>query len=149
MAHHVIHAVSDYSGLDLGSLGEYIFPADLAFVVYRNGMTMDLGNLSAMWRNQGEHFLRHLLQPKSLSCGLGMLCDNRGGACPDCIMLPEVTCIAQNKLLSRAVLKGGQAPKEGGFYQEIDGYFSIAAKRREHRLAAESNIHESGSSLRG
>ena len=27
----------EYSGLDSGSLGEYIFPADLAFVVYRNG----------------------------------------------------------------------------------------------------------------
>ncbi len=135
MAHHVIHSVSEYSGLDLGSLGEYIFPADLAFVVYRNGMTMDLGNLSAMWRNQGKYFLRHLLQPKSLSCGLGMLCDNRGGACPDCIMIPEVTCIAQNKLLSRAILKGGLPPKEGGFNREISGYFSIAAKRREEKVA--------------
>ena len=49
--------VSEYSGLDLGSLGEYIFPSDLAFVVYRNGTTMDLGNLSSLWRNAGTAML--------------------------------------------------------------------------------------------
>lgn len=126
MSHHVIHAVAEYSGLDLGSLGEYIFPADLAFVVYRNGMTMDLGNLSAMWRNQGKVFLEHLLSPKSLSCGLGMLCSKRGGACPDCIMVPEVSCIAYNRLLSRSILKGQGMPAEGGFATAIDGYFKTA-----------------------
>jgi hypothetical protein len=129
MAHHIIHTVSEFSGLDLGSLGEYIFPADLAFVIYRNGMTMDLGNLSAMWRNNGLAFLNRLLDPKSLSCGLGMLCENRGGACPDCIMVPEVTCIAQNKLLSRSVLKGGSRPREGGFGSSIEGFFDLNRNR--------------------
>ena len=129
MAHHIIHNVSEFSGLDLGSLGEYIFPADLAFVIYRNGMTMDLGNLSAMWRNNGLAFLNRILDPKSLSCGLGMLCENRGGACPDCIMLPEVTCIAQNRLLSRSILKGGDRPREGGFGFSIDGFFNLNRKR--------------------
>src|SRR5690606_26193917 len=40
-AHSLMKAVAEHSGLDLGSLGEYLFPADLAFVVYRNGTTMD------------------------------------------------------------------------------------------------------------
>ena len=31
----------------------------------------------------------------------------RGGACPDCILIPETACIAQNQLLSRAVLAAG------------------------------------------
>jgi hypothetical protein len=57
----VMKQISEYSGLDLGSLGEYVFPADLAFVVYRNGTTMDLGNLSAMWRNSGRAMLAALL----------------------------------------------------------------------------------------
>lgn len=129
MAHHIIHTVSEFSGLDLGSLGEYIFPADLAFVIYRNGMTMDLGNLSSMWRNNGLSFLNRILEPKSLSCGLGMLCENRGGACPDCIMVPEVTCIAQNKLLSRSILKGGSGPREGGFGPSIKGFFNLNRNR--------------------
>ena len=44
MAHHFAHCVVEYSGLEHGSIGEYIFPADLAFLVYRRGMTPDLGN---------------------------------------------------------------------------------------------------------
>jgi hypothetical protein len=104
-AHLLMKYVSEYSGLDLGSLGEYIFPADLAFVVYRNGTTMDLGNLSAMWRNSGNAMLKAMLGPKAALCGTGSLCTHRGGACPDCIMVPETSCIASNKLLSRSVLR--------------------------------------------
>jgi hypothetical protein len=58
-AHTLMKAVAEFSGLDMGSLGEYLFPADLAFVVYRNGTTMDLGNLSALWRNYNNVFLEH------------------------------------------------------------------------------------------
>ena len=60
MAHHFAQAVVEYSGLEHGSLGEYLFPADLSFLVYRRGMTPDLGNLSAMWRNYGRIVLDHL-----------------------------------------------------------------------------------------
>lgn len=49
-SHVIMKAVAEFSGLDLGSLSEYLFPTDLALVVYRNGTTMDLGNLSALWR---------------------------------------------------------------------------------------------------
>ena len=122
-AHHVIKQISAYSGLDVGSLGEYLFPTDLAFVIYRNGTTMDLGNLSAMWRNSGRALLDSLLDPRSLQCGTGSLCTTRGSACPDCQMTPEVTCLTSNKLLSRSVLRsiGGRPSfdKRGG---EIMGY---------------------------
>lgn len=110
MAHQVMHALADTSGLDRDGLGEYIFPADFAFVVYRKGMTPDLGNISAMWRNHAGAFLRRILDPRLLRCGSGTLCDTRGGACPACIMVSEVTCIAANQLLSRAALRGGPAP---------------------------------------
>jgi len=103
-SHLLMKHLAEYSGLDLGSLGEYIFPADLAFVVYRNGTTMDLGNLSAMWRNAGNAMLATMLGTKATQCGTGTLCTYRGGACPDCLMVPETSCIAGNKLLSRSVL---------------------------------------------
>jgi len=122
-AHHVMRSISEWSGLDLGSLGEYLFPADLAFVVYRTGTTMDLGNLSAMWRNSSLEFLRYLLEPRSLKCGSGSLCVKRGGSCPDCIMVPETSCLAQNKLLSRSVLIGGGCPREDERGVSIKGYF--------------------------
>lgn len=104
-SHLLMKHLAEYSGLDLGSLGEYVFPADLAFVVYRNGTTMDLGNLSAMWRNSGVAMLSSMLSAKATQCGTGSLCTHRGGACPDCIMVPETSCLANNKLLSRSVLK--------------------------------------------
>src|SRR5580704_19242591 len=110
MAHHFAHAVVEYSGLEHGSIGEYLFPADLAFLVYRRGMTPDLSNLSAMWRNYGRAVLDHLLWDRALKCDSGSLCDQRGGACPACIMAPEVTCLAGNNLLSRSALRGGTPP---------------------------------------
>jgi hypothetical protein len=104
-AHLMMRQVSEFSGLDLGSLGEYIFPSDVAFVIYRNGTTMDLGNLSAMWRNSGLALMQRLVSTRPTQCGTGSLCTKRGGACPDCLLVPETSCIASNKLLSRSVLR--------------------------------------------
>lgn len=128
-SHLLMKHVSEYSGLDLGSLGEYIFPADLAFVIYRNGTTMDLGNLSSLWRNSGSAMLTAMLSPKATQCGTGSLCTGRGGACPDCIMMPETSCIAGNKLLSRSVLRsiGGTARFDKRSVP-INGYLDLAAK---------------------
>lgn len=126
-AHTLMKGIAEFSGLDVGSLGEYVFPADLAFVVYRNGTTMDLGNLSSLWRNENNTFLRHLLEPMTHRCNSGSLCDIKGGACPDCIMVPETSCIAQNRLLSRAVLAGGTAPSEDLTHQgqRIRGFLEV------------------------
>lgn len=128
-SHLLMKHVSEYSGLDLGSLGEYIFPADLAFVVYRNGTTMDLGNLSAMWRNSGTALLTAMLGSKATLCGTGSLCTHRGGACPDCVMVPETSCIAGNKLLSRSVLRTiGGRPRFDKREDPISGFLNFAAR---------------------
>ena len=125
-SHLLMKHVSEYSGLDPGSLGEYIFPADLAFVVYRNGTTMDLGNLSALWRNAGTAMLTAILGPKATQCGTGSLCTHRGGSCPDCVMMPETACIAGNKLLSRAVLRSvGGRPRFDTRTDPISGYLDF------------------------
>ena len=111
-AHHVMRGIATFSGLDLGSLGEYLFPVDLSFAVYRTGMTMDLGNLSALWRNSWLQFLEHLARYTwTLGCNLGALCVRQGGACPDCFMIPEISCIAGNKYLSRSLLIGNGHPQ--------------------------------------
>ena len=125
-AHVLMKQISEFSGLDQGSLGEYLFPADLAFVVYRSGTTMDLGNLSALWRNTNVSFLRSMLRTKTLECGSGSLCVRRGGACPDCIMAPETSCVAGNNLLSRAVLKGVGRPRVDERPGSIRGYIEVA-----------------------
>ncbi len=124
-AHVIMRAVSELSGLDAGSLGEYLFPADLAFVVYRSGTTLDLGNLSSLWRNANARFLHHVMEPTTLACNSGSLCSERGGACPDCILIPETSCIAQNQLLSRSVLRGGLRPREDMGKDRIPGYLDV------------------------
>jgi hypothetical protein len=111
LAHQMMHSLADTSGVDRDAIGEHIFPANLAFVIYRKGMTPDLGNISAMWRNNSDEFLSRAIDPRMLRCGSGSLCDARGGACPACVMVSEVSCIASNLLLSRAVLKGGRGPE--------------------------------------
>jgi hypothetical protein len=129
-AHVVMKSISEFSGLDLGSLSEYIFPCDMAFVVYRNATTMDLGFMSAMWRNANTEFLEHLGSNDSLQCGSGSLCEANGGACPDCIVVPETSCIASNRLLSRSVLGGGLAPREDlkNRGKRIPGYLEVVSR---------------------
>ena len=137
MAHQVMHGISRFSGLDLGSLSEVIFPADLAFLVHRRGMTEDLGNISSMWRDQNSAFLRYLVSRRELRCGSGTLCDHRGGACPACVMVPETSCVANNQLLSRATLVGGRAPLWDQNQTRLTGYYEVVAKLREERLVGD------------
>jgi hypothetical protein len=126
-AHYVMQGIQQFSGLDLGSIGEYLFPCDLGFVVYRNGMTLDLGDLSALWRNHHEAFLSYLRNfPTSLGCNLGNLCMTKGGACPDCIMIPEVICLTANKYLSRSTLIGRGRPDFIIGEERIRGYLQLA-----------------------
>ncbi|HTE41459.1 MAG TPA: hypothetical protein VK629_11550 [Steroidobacteraceae bacterium] len=122
LAHGFMKAISTVSGLELGSMSEYLFPTDLAFVVYRSGTTMDLGNLSSLWRNENTRFLGTMLEPRTWMCNSGTLCGEKGAACPDCILVPETSCIAQNRLLSRAVVGGGRAPLEDVRETIISGF---------------------------
>jgi hypothetical protein len=131
-SHFLMKMIAEQSGLDLNSMGEYLFPADLAFVVYRNGTTMDLGYLSSLWRNTNVRLLREMGEPKPLLCNSGTTCDQLSfGACPDCIMVPETSCIVSNQLLSRAVLRGGEPPREDGDnrHKRIPGYLEVVNER--------------------
>ena len=134
MAHHLVTVASAMSGLDLGSFGEHLFVPDLAFMIYRRGTTMDLGNLSSMWRERGHplfgnEVLDRMVSRSSLRCGSETVCSHRGGACPDCILIPENACITRNELLSRSVLIGRGTPKWDAGGAHMVGYFDVAAGR--------------------
>lgn len=131
MAHHLIEVSALMSGLDLGSFGEHIFAPDLAFLVYRRGMTMDLGNLSSMWRERGDEVagnevLNKMIDPTSLRCGSESICNHRGGACPDCILIPENACLTRNELLSRSVLIGRGKPRWDAGGAPLLGYYEVS-----------------------
>ena len=138
MAHHLIGVSASMSGLDFGSFGEHIFTPDLAFLVYRRGMTMDLGNLSSMWRDRGDpaygnEVLDQMVSPGSLRCGSESVCNYRGGACPDCVLIPESACITRNELLSRSVLIGRGAPRWDALGTTLIGYYEVAERRTRAR----------------
>jgi len=133
IAHHVISVCAAMSGLDAGSFGEHIFVPDLAILVYRRGMTMDLGNLSSMWRDRGDpnignEVLDRLLSPESLRCGSESVCTHHGGACPDCLLIPETACLTRNELLSRSVLSGKGVPRWDADATALIGFYEVAAE---------------------
>lgn len=133
-SHLLIDTVSELSGLDQGSFGEHLFVPDLAFVVYRRGVTMDLGNLSSMWRSYanpvtGNQVLADVADSIALRCGSGSLCAMRGGACPDCVMIPETSCLCGNNLLSRAFLRGYGVAHWDADETPIVGFLKMARAR--------------------
>jgi hypothetical protein len=143
MAHHFIGVCASMSGLDLGSFGEHLFVPDLAVLVYRRGMTMDLGNLSSMWRDRGDpafgnEVLDRMVNPASLRCGSESVCNHRGGACPDCVLIPETSCLTRNELLSRSVLIGRGAPRWDVPGDRLIGYYSIAERRVQQQMAVDA-----------
>ena len=139
MAHQMICQIAALSGLEMSSLSEHIFAPDLAFLVYRRGTTMDLGNLSSMWRDrgsvaEGNECLVKMATSASLRCGSESSCTHKGGACPDCIMIPETSCVTRNDLLSRSALIGRGAPHwakwEGSARTELVGYYDVVDELR-------------------
>jgi len=133
MAHHLFGISASMSGLDLSSFGEHIFLPDLSFLVYRRGVTMDLGNLSSMWRdhgdpNLGNEVLDRMVDPVSLRCGSESVCNHRGGACPDCVLIPETACLTRNELLSRSVLIGRGTPRWDAPGTALTGYYEVARR---------------------
>lgn len=135
MAHQLTGVMSELSGLDLGSFGEHLFVPDLAFLVYRRGVTMDLGNLSSMWRNHGDpahgnEVLHKMVMPETLRCGAETICMTlRGGACPDCVLIPENACLTRNELLSRSVLIGRGTPRWDADQNDLVGFYDVARER--------------------
>jgi hypothetical protein len=50
----------------------------------------------------------------------------KGGACPDCIMIPEVICLTANKYLSRSTLIGRGRPDFIVGDERMKGYLQYA-----------------------
>ncbi|MCK8787230.1 hypothetical protein M0638_22920 [Roseomonas sp. NAR14] len=133
IAHQMIEVMSELSGLDLGSFSEHLFVPDLAFIIYRRGTTMDLGNLSSMWRNYGNRetgntVLNRLVERESLRCGSESVCMRKGGACPDCVLIPETSCVTRNELLSRSVLVGRGVPTWDQDTRSLVGFYDVVAE---------------------
>ena len=74
------------------------------------------------------------VNPLSLRSGSESVYTYRGGACPDCVLIPESACTTRNELLSRSVLIGRGAPRWDALSSPSDGLLERLAIRLHNRL---------------
>jgi len=87
-----------------------------------------------MWRDRGDpaignEVLDRMVSPESLRCGSESVCTHHGGACPDCVLIPETACLTRNELLARSVLAGRGSPRWDADGRALVGYYQVAFDR--------------------
>jgi hypothetical protein len=106
MSHRVIRKISAFSGLERDSLGEYLIPVHLSFIVFANTRgDFVLGGLQALFENDLEKALNEVVRSEH-RCGLDPGCEHNGGACAVCLHVGEPSCRFYNQFLSRTTLFG-------------------------------------------
>ena len=106
VAHLLMRSAKQGSGYDVNSLMEYIFPADLSFLIYVSSTTdYTTGGLLSLFRhNLPEWF--ETANIDSLNCLYDPVCSQGGGSCHGCTQKP-IGCETFNHGLSRAYIHGG------------------------------------------
>ncbi|MEW1906176.1 hypothetical protein [Streptomyces sp. NPDC086147] len=110
MAHRMMKALATRCGLNVDSLGEYLFPANCAFLVYANTRSnFTLGGLEHVYRYDLVDALSEL--DAETRCVFDPPCRRDfGGACAACLHLSEVACARFNTVLNRNLLFGTLPP---------------------------------------
>ncbi|CAL9509883.1 hypothetical protein [Streptomyces sp. enrichment culture] len=110
MAHRTMKALATRCGLNVDSLGEYLFPANCAFLVYANTRSnFTLGGLEHVYRFDLEDALCEL--DAETRCVFDPPCRRDfGGACAACLHISEVACTRFNTVLDRNLLFGTLPP---------------------------------------
>jgi hypothetical protein len=107
-AHRVVRRLAGYAGVERDSLGEYLLPDLLAFVVYANSRSdFVLGGLQAVFETSLHEVLDDVVNGEA-RCPLDPGCASGGGACMACLHLGEPSCRLYNRHLSRQILFGPQ-----------------------------------------
>ncbi len=118
--HLLIHTIShlflrcvEWSGFGSSSVGEYLMPGTLSFVVYANRFTESkIGGLTTLFEQRLPLWLMDVYQ-SGRSCIYDPLCEEDGGACVGCLHR-EFNCPYFNNDLSRSCLYGGLLPDTNG-----------------------------------
>ncbi|MBZ9751745.1 hypothetical protein K7W42_12845 [Deinococcus sp. HMF7604] len=106
---HVMAQRMEWSGYAISSIGEYLLPESLSFVLYANRFTESkIGGLLTLFEQRLPLWLREAAQ-QGRDCIYDPLCARDGGTCAGCLHR-EFNCTHFNGLLSRATLYGGPLP---------------------------------------
>lgn len=105
-AHRVIRRLAAFAGTERDSIGEYLIPHHLAFVVYAAARgDFVLGGLQAVYETSLHEFLDDFVHGEH-RCPLDPGCTAGGGACMACLHLGEASCRWFNRFLDRRHLFG-------------------------------------------
>lgn len=122
---HVFLQRIEWSGFASSSVGEYLMPGTLSFILYANRFAESkIGGLTTLFEQRLHLWLDDAAQSGRF-CMYDPLCGEDGGSCAGCLHR-EHNCPMFNREMSRAVLYGGLLPSEGvSGCQEIKyGYWS-------------------------
>lgn len=126
VSHVALSVLAGCAGLEPSSLCEYLLLPDLSFVIYAPSTGTSLGALRAVCVDRFAEFAMALATQECLRCVYDPQCAERTGSCHGCVFLPETSCRAFNRGLSRTVLRGGHNPwSRPGSCEMLEGYWSV------------------------
>lgn len=109
---HVFLRRIEWSGFAPSSVGEYLIPASLSFILYANRYAeTKIGGLTTLFEQRLNTWLWDAVQ-SGHECVYDPICSDDGGSCAGCTHR-EHNCIGFNRELSRATVYGGITPQHG------------------------------------
>lgn len=109
---HILLGRIEWSGFASSSVGEYLLPGALSFVLYINRYAgSKIGGLTTLFEQRLDTWLWDAVQAGQ-ECVYDPLCSDEGGSCVGCLHR-EYNCPLFNRELSRSMLYGGPTPQAG------------------------------------
>jgi hypothetical protein len=109
MSHLFLRRI-EWSGFAPSSVGEYLIPGSLSFILYANRHAeTKIGGLTTLFEQRLNTWLWDAVQ-SGYECVYDPLCAEAGGSCAGCTHR-EHNCVSFNRELSRATVYGGPTPE--------------------------------------
>lgn len=111
---HVFLRRIEWSGFAPSSVGEYLLPGSLSFILYANRYAeTKIGGLTTLFEQRLNTWLWNAVQ-SGHECVYDPICGDDGGSCAGCTHR-EHNCVSFNRELSRATVYGGPTPQLSAF----------------------------------
>lgn len=116
VAHQMLRAIAVDSGYNETSLGEYLFPYDLAFAIHPNGgREFTIGALRTVLEQNLDQVVNRSVDTDACLYDPHCLLSNEG-ADHGCLLLPETACRSFNANLSRWLVYGSPDGSVTGYW---------------------------------
>lgn len=113
-SHLLMRNSSVFTGLDLQSYGEKIFPTSAAIFLFSTS-SINIGGLQFVFENEVFNWFENMRFDVN-ECTLDPSCIRDKGACFSCMYIPEFVCSLFNQYLDRDVFLGKSSRFEKGFW---------------------------------